>query len=258
MPALKPADWVVWSDEWLLAINKPAGLPTLPDGYDRQAPHVKSILEPVYGRLWVVHRLDRETSGILLLARSADSHRQLNAQFESHQVHKIYHALIVGTPEWMEARAEHPLLPDGDRRHRTVVDRQRGKDALTRLQVLERLGGYSLVQAQPMTGRTHQIRAHLAALGYPIVADRLYGENRGVFLSELKPGFCDNRADECALIRRLGLHAWEIDFIHPASGEKQRIHAPYARDFAGALRQLRKYCLPDDGGEGNVDCGGIR
>ena len=248
MPALKPAGWVVWSDEWLLAINKPAGLPTLPDGYDRQAAHVKSALEPLYGRLWIVHRLDRETSGILLLARTPDAHRQLNLQFESHQVHKTYHALVVGAPEWQALTADQPLLPDADRRHRTVVDWQRGKAALTRLQVLERFGRYSLVEAQPMTGRTHQIRAHLAALGYPIVADSLYGNSRGVFLSELKPGFGGNRSGECAIIQRLALHAWKIDFTHPASGEKQSIQAAYAKDFAGALRQLRRYCPPAEQG----------
>lgn len=249
MPALKPAGWVVWSDEWLLAINKPAGLPTLPDGYDRQALHVKSALEPLYGRLWIVHRLDKETSGILLLARSADAHRQLNIQFESHQVYKIYHALVVGVPQWQEELADQPLLPDGDRRHRTIIDWQGGKSAQTRLRVLERFGGYSLVEAQPMTGRTHQIRAHLAASGYPIVADNLYGNSRGVFLSELKPGFGGNRSGECAIIQRLALHAWKIDFTHPASGEKQSIQAPYAKDLAGALRQLSRYSLSGEQGE---------
>jgi RluA family pseudouridine synthase len=246
MPALKPAGWVVWSDEWLLAVNKPAGLPTLPDGYNRQALHVKSVLEPLYGRLWIVHRLDKETSGILLLARSADAHRQLNIQFESHQVHKIYHALTAGAPQWQEALADQPLLPDGDRRHRTIVDWQGGKPAQTRLRVLERFAGYSLVEAQPLTGRTHQIRAHLAALGYPLVADSLYGNSRGLLLSELKPGFCKGRTGECALIRRLGLHAWQISFNHPSSGERQSIQAGYAKDFAGALRQLHRYCPPGE------------
>ena len=213
----------------------------MPDGYDPLAPHVKSVFEPDFGRLWIVHRLDKETSGALLLARTAQAHRQLNNQFENRRVRKVYHALVVGIPEWEETRAEQPLRVNGDRRHRTVVDAERGKRAETLLKVLERFGGYSLVEARPETGRTHQIRAHLAALGHPLVGDGLYGSNEGLYLSDLKPGFSEERVGERALMVRVGLHAWSLKFTYPGSGENRTIAAPYPKDFNGALRQLRKY-----------------
>jgi len=235
---------VLYADEDVLAINKPAGLPTLPDGYDREAAHVRSVLWPLYGRLWIVHRLDRETSGVLALARSAEAHRDLNMQFESHQALKVYHALVVGEPTWESTMVDLPLLPDGDRRHRTLVDDEHGKPARTEMHVLERFEGYSLVQAVPRSGRTHQIRAHLSALGYSLVGDRLYGVSEGLFLSELKPGFCGGIAGECALIRRVGLHARSLELTHPSRGDALRFEAPYPKDFAAALRQLRRYSLP--------------
>jgi RluA family pseudouridine synthase len=240
---------VLWSDEALLAINKPAGLPTLPDGYDLSAPYVRNLLEPEYGRLWIVHRLDKDTSGVLVLARSAQAHRSLNMQFDAHQAHKVYHALVVGSPAWEETSVEMPLRPDGDRRHRTVVDPERGKPALTELRLLERFGDHSLVEASPRTGRTHQIRAHLAALGFPLAGDMLYGENRGIFPTELEPGYqrggaggrAEGKAGERALIQRPALHAWSLEVRHPLRDEPLRFEAPYPEDFAAALRQLRKH-----------------
>lgn len=238
---IKPEDLILYLDEFLLAINKPPGLPSLPDGYDPQTPHVKSVLEPELGRLWMVHRLDKETSGVMVLARTAQAHRELNGQFERHEVEKVYHALVMGNPVWEQFRAAQPLRADGDRRHRTLVDAQGGKPALTRLRVLERFGGYCLVEARPETGRTHQVRAHLAALGHPLVGDTLYGKNPGLYLSELKPGFGKKGCVECALMRRVGLHARSLRIMHPGKRETQMIEAPYAKDFNAALRQLRRY-----------------
>jgi tRNA pseudouridine32 synthase / 23S rRNA pseudouridine746 synthase len=128
----------LFADEALLAVNKPLGLPSLPDGYDPDAPHLRSVLEPVYGRLWTVHRLDRETSGVVLLARTAEAHRHLNTQFQEQRVVKIYHALVLGDPAWDKRTIRLPLRGDGDRRHRTVVDHKRGKPAVTHLRVFER------------------------------------------------------------------------------------------------------------------------
>ena len=212
---------ILWVDAALLVINKPAGLRSLPDGYDRSLPYVRLQLEPPYGRLWMVHRLDKETSGVLVLARSALAHRFLNTLFEQHQVRKWYHALTSGSPEWDRTTVDLPLRPDGDRRHRSVVDPQDGKSAITHLRLLERFPQAALVEAQPETGRTHQIRAHLAALGLPILADTLYGG--------------------CALppMDSLALHAFALELTHPESGQLVRFEAPYPPAFQSAISWLR-------------------
>lgn len=231
---------ILYQDDALLVVNKPAGLSTLPDGYDPTLPHIKSVLEQQYGHLWIVHRLDKDTSGVLLLARSAEAHRSLNTQFEKHQISKVYHALVSGNPEWQEKTVRLPLRPNGDRRHRTVVDMQHGKPAVTNLLVLERYGHYVLVEAAPETGRTHQIRAHLAALGLPIVADKLYGDGKSIYLSEIDPGYIPGPEPEEPLIDSLALHARSVEITHPLSGGRLKFEAPYPDEMKIALQRLRK------------------
>ena len=238
---LQASDLVLWSDESLLVIDKPAGLLTLPGGFQPE-PHLKQILEPAFGRLWIVHRLDRETSGVLALARSANAHRALNTQFQEHTTTKVYHALVQGEPEWAERTIDLPLQPNGDRRHRTVVldDKHaaQGKPALTECRVLERFDGCTLLEAVPRSGRTHQIRAHLAYLGLPILADRLYGANPG-----LSPASSLSRqADAPArpLIARIALHALSLTLRHPLTQAPMLFEAPYPEDFVAALCHLRK------------------
>lgn len=217
---LKSIDLVSWSDDHLLLINKPSGLLTLPDGYDSSLPHLKSILEPDYGRLWIIHRLDRETSGIIVLGRSKAAHRHLNTQFEERTVEKIYHALVVGNPTWHEKRVDFPLRPDGDRSHRTIVDNAHGKASLTDFRVLGRFNAFSLLEASPKTGRTHQIRVHLRAIDFPIIGDNLYGEVDHPLHHRLS---------------RLGLHAKSISFTHPHSEVRLTFEAPYPGDFNEVL-----------------------
>jgi len=229
---------ILYQDEALLVVNKPAGLSTLPDGYNPTLPHIKSMLEQQAGRLWVVHRLDKDTSGVLLLARTAEAHRSLNTQFEKHLVSKLYHALVIGDPEWQQKTIYLPLRPNGDRHHRTVVDQVKGKPAVTHLRLLERLGKYCLVEAVPETGRTHQIRAHLAAMGLSIVGDKLYADRQSgsPLKMESQPQGDIDFAPK--LIEGMGLHALSLEISHPLSGQRLKFDAPYPIGWVDFLRQL--------------------
>jgi RluA family pseudouridine synthase len=239
----QPADiQVLFSDDTLLVVNKPAGLATLPDGYNPSLPHIKSVLERQFGPLWIVHRLDKDTSGVLLLARSAEAHRSVNTQFEHHLVSKIYHALIIGDPEWQDKTVSLPLRPNGDRHHRTVIDSQAGKPAVTHFKVLERYRHYCLVEAIPETGRTHQIRAHLYALGLSIVGDKLYG--KGIALQAEQSARQSHQNDPViGLAESMGLHALSLELNHPLTGQRMKFSAPYPGALISALEQLRSQAI---------------
>jgi RluA family pseudouridine synthase len=226
---------VLYQDDAILVINKPAGISTLPDGYDLTLPHIKGVLEPQVGRLWVVHRLDKDTSGVLILARSASAHRVLNAQFEVRQVSKVYHALVYGNPDWQEKTVRQPLRSNGDRLHRTVVDLARGKPAVTHFKVLERFGLYSLLAAVPETGRTHQIRAHLYVLGLFILGDKIYTRRADLQEFQTTPQIDPSIGQEFPM----GLHSRSLELTHPSTGQRLKFKAPYSPEFSGFLERLR-------------------
>ena len=230
---------VIWSDEHIIVIDKPAGLLAIPDGYDPAAPHVKAVLSPHYEPLWIVHRLDRYTSGVMVLARSASAHRQLNTQFQERQVKKTYIALVVGNPAWERKVVDQPLKENVGRRHRTVVDQQDGKPSVTRLEVLDRFGSYCLIEASPETGRRHQIRAHLSAGGFPIAADSLYGSKTEILLSDIDHNFLGEIQSGEPLLNRPGLHARSIELEHPITHKHSLFEASYPRDIMLILDILR-------------------
>lgn len=212
---------LLYLDDTILILDKPAGFPVLPDGWEVNAPYLVKMLEAEHGRLWVVHRLDKTTSGVMIFARTAEAHRNLNVQFEKHEAEKLYHAILVGLPGWDEKTARHPLRADVGHKHRTMVDTKAGKRAETRFRLLERLAAHGLVEASPLSGRTHQIRAHAAALGHPLLGDPLYG------------------APETDLIGRPALHAYSLTIAHPDSGERLSFKAEYPEDFETVLEHLK-------------------
>jgi len=212
---------ILHEDTDLLIVNKPAGIPVLPDGWEKDTRYLVKLLEDQYGKVWVVHRLDKITSGVMVFALTAEAHRTLSMQFEQHEAQKMYHAITSGAPEWDQHTARHPLRVDVGHSHRTVVDHSKGKTSETAFRILERFSYASLLEAVPGTGRTHQIRVHTFALGFPLLGDKLYS------------------APPTELIARPALHAQSLTLTHPGTGERVAYSAPYPEDFLTALENLR-------------------
>ena len=212
---------ILFVDEHILVVNKLADLSVLPEGWEKDAPYLVKLLEEKYGKVWVVHRIDKITSGVIVFALTAEAHRSLNIQFEKHEVDKVYHALVNGLPKWDEKITKFPLRVNVGHKHRTMVDNRNGVRAETRFKLLERYQAAALVEASPMTGRTHQIRVHAYALGHPLLGDSLYS------------------APETNLLERPALHAYSLTLRHPETGKSLTFQADYPNDFMNAVRLLR-------------------
>ena len=238
---------LIYADEDMIAVNKAAGLLVAADRWDIGAPRLDLLIQkelpqiaPLCQKLYAVHRIDKDTSGILLYALNAEAHRALNTAFQEREIKKTYRLLIHGRVSEEQFTVDLPLRADGDALHRTVVDKRRGKEAITHFTALETFRQFSLLEARPVTGRTHQIRAHLAAAGYPIVCDSLYGSGKPVLLSELKQRWRGDVYAEQPLIRRLALHAYQLEGLHPRTSEPFSFTAEYAKDFKSTVHQLQK------------------
>lgn len=237
---------VLYKDESIVAVNKRSGLLVAADRYDSTAPRLDLELEKEFGHLFALHRIDKDTSGAVIYGRTQEAHREISLQFQNRKVKKVYHALVNGRPTWKEHKEEARLLPDGDSQHRTVVNKRQGKPSVTNFKVLAICPPYAWIEACPITGRTHQIRAHLWANGISIVCDPLYGGNqKPVRLSEIKRSWRGDPYEERPLLERLALHAYQLEIIHPVSQEPLIITAPYPRDLDAVRKQLSKIYSQD-------------
>jgi RluA family pseudouridine synthase len=252
---------VVHEDANLVAVNKAAGIAVLADRWDDSKERLDELLNRWYAermsaapedsppipfphRVFVVHRIDRDTSGLVVFAKNADAHKALSGAFESRRVQKTYLAAVHGIPSWKETLCDLPLRVDGDREHRTVIDKGHGKHAVTAFRVLGSYGHISILEAKPETGRTHQIRVHLAALGHSIIADSLYGDGRPVRLSSFKRGWRGDPHEERPLIDRLALHAAGLSLpafkLNEVAFGSLELAAPLPRDLTALITQLEK------------------
>ncbi|MBQ9630848.1 MAG: RluA family pseudouridine synthase [Treponema sp.] len=237
----QPDYTVLFSDEHIAVFNKRSGLNVAADRYDAESPRLDLLAEKDFGKLYAVHRIDKDTSGVIIYARTKDAHRFLSMQFENRSVKKEYHCLVRGRPLWQNLRVDLPLLPDGDSRHRTVVNKKSGKYSLTEFFMIGVCGPYSWIKAVPETGRTHQIRVHLAQSGLSIVCDSLYSGNlKPVRLSELKRNWHGDELSEAPLLERLALHAYKLELNHPITKESLVFVAPYQKDMDATRKQLAK------------------
>ena len=230
---------IIFENDDFVVVDKPAGLLTIPDRTQSAEP-LKSILQKKYGQIFTVHRLDRETSGLVVFAKNEIAHKYLSQAFEGRMVQKIYLGLVYGTFPNKEgtidlAIMEHPA------KNGSMVINKKGKPAITQYQVLEELGPYSLMQFEIQTGRTHQIRVHMQNAGHSIVCDPLYGNGQPIFISSFKRNYklSKSEEEEKPILQRLGLHSYQLKFKDEKENEFS-FEAELHKDMKALLQQLRK------------------
>ena len=229
---------ILFEDECLLVLNKPPGLVVHPAAGHAQHTLVNALLHHCGGRLsgiggvarpGIVHRLDKETSGCMVVAKTDAAHLALSAQFSGRKLEKIYHAIICGVIQRDSGDIRASIARHPTHRKRMAVRDDTGREARTSYRVLERLREATLVEALLHTGRTHQIRVHFQFVGFPLVGDLTYGNRQNRRLEELT----NYRAP------RQMLHAWKLTFAHPRTAKRLGFEAPWPEDFKDALRALK-------------------
>ena len=235
---MKRAYEIIYEDDAIIAVNKSAGVLTIPDRYHPERFNLFVQLNQRYGKVFVVHRLDKETSGILLFAKNEEAHKALSQQFENRSVHKSYFAILDGVLPQGDGKIDQALAPHQHHPEKMVVSAH-GKPSLTTYKVLERFSSFTAVEATIHSGRTHQIRVHFQSIGHPLAVDAVYGKRSELFLSEFKR----KNKEERPLISRTTLHAQKIAFTHPSSGQWTGFEAPLPKDLRATMNQLQKWAV---------------
>ena len=230
-------DLILFEDDKILVLNKP---PLLTSEMENSADKfsLADIASKYCPGLMLCHRLDKETSGAILAAKSESVYRDISIMFQNRLIHKEYHALVEGVKKFEAHMINFPLTKKGT--YKAVVDKRDGKRAETIVDSLEYFRHYTLVKAEPISGRFHQIRVHLASVGCPLVGDTLYG-GKPFFLSHVKRKYIPNTDEvETPLMGRAALHSAALRFEYPERVQREFI-APYPKDFDTTLKMMRKF-----------------
>lgn len=237
--AIKLDDHILFENESFIAINKPAGLLTIPDREGKEV-SLRSLLQERFDQVFTVHRLDRDTSGIVVFALKESMHKHLSQQFEARETRKIYNGLVMGKPVEAEGIINEPIAEHPTKKGLMTVWRK-GKESITEYKVLETFRYYSWMEFRILTGRTHQIRVHMKYLGHPIVCDPLYGDGKSLFISQIKRAYKLSQAadEERPILSRLALHSAQLSF-KGMDGALVSLEAPLPKDLRASLNQLSK------------------
>jgi 23S rRNA pseudouridine1911/1915/1917 synthase len=223
-----------------VVVNKPAGMLSIPDRTQSE-PSLKDFLLQQFGEIFTVHRLDKDTSGIIVFAKNAATHKYLSGLFEERKVQKFYQGLVLGVPYNTSGSIDAPIMEHHIEKG-TMVVHQKGKPALTDYEVLNTYKLFSLVQFNLHTGRTHQIRVHCKNIGHPLACDPLYGDGKPILLSNFKKKFNlgKNVLEEKPMLARVALHSYLLKF-ELANGQPVTYEAELPKDMRALLTQLNKH-----------------
>jgi len=230
---------IIFENEHFVAINKPSGLLSIPDRLGKDI-SLKVLLKEKYGEIYTVHRLDKDTTGLIIFAKDETTHKQLSLLFEGREVEKHYVGLVYGTLLTPEGSIDSPIM-EHPAKNGTMIAHAKGKPSLTDYKVLEAFRLYSWMQFQIHTGRTHQIRVHMKQIGHGIACDELYGDGKPILLSSFKKKFNLSKSaeEERPLLARLALHSSTLKFV--LNEETIELEAPVPKDLRALLQQLRKW-----------------
>jgi len=239
LPDQKGSFRVLYDNSQYIVVDKPAGVLSIPGRFDDPHKNLVAYLNSYYNKVYVVHRLDRDTSGIMLFALNAETHKALSKLFEKQEIEKIYHAVLDGEPT-DDYDIDIPLTSDPSHKGRSMPSGM-GKPSLTRMKVIERYGRASLVKCSLVSGRHHQLRVHVASIGNPLLVDPLYGNRSEFFLSEFKKKYnIKKNTEEKPLISRITMHATSLEFIDPITGSNVYYESKWPKDFKALNKQLEK------------------
>lgn len=231
---------IVYEDEYLIAVDKPANYLSIPDRYDNTVPNLLESLKQYRSDIYVNHRLDKNTSGLILFTKSEESHKQFSALFERREIEKLYYALVLGVPSEEVGLVDMPLSLS-KAKSKIMKPDPGGKESKTKFRLLRSWGTYSFLELKLITGRMHQIRAHMNYIYTPLICDELYGDGRPLFLSDFKRSYRPSSSKpEKALLERQALHAHSIRFIHPLLNEELQLESELPKDMKAAINQFDK------------------